>query len=255
MPATASNTRGPDPWGGVVPVPESGLLLATPLRVRVRDHIAARILDGTFLPGQRLTELEIARSLGTSQTPVREALRDLAGMGFVDSTPNKGCRVRELDSDDLHQAHPVRAALEHIAGYSAASILKGNTSELAHALEGMRAAVADDDLIALCFHSTRFHRTIVHNAGNPALTRAWNALGIEMLTLVGAAHCKREELAASVEEHAAIMASLETGDAEAAARLLKTHACSWGQTPPPPKGHSPIPHQSPHHPSSGPALP
>lgn len=93
-----------------------GPLVATPLRVRVRDHIAARIVDGTYVPGQRLTELEIARSLGTSQTPAREALRDLAGMGFVESEPNKGCRVRELDSEDLRQAHPVRAALEEIAG-------------------------------------------------------------------------------------------------------------------------------------------
>src|SRR6478736_1666805 len=98
--AGESTVKDPDSSSG-------GPLVAT--LVRVRDHIAARIVDGTYAPGQRLTELEIARSLGTSQTPAREALRDLAGMGFVESEPNKGCRVRELDSEDLRQAHPVRA--------------------------------------------------------------------------------------------------------------------------------------------------
>jgi DNA-binding GntR family transcriptional regulator len=217
--AGESTVKDPDSSSG-------GPLVATPLRVRVRDHIAARIVDGTYVPGQRLTELEIARSLGTSQTPAREALRDLAGMGFVESEPNKGCRVRELDSEDLRQAHPVRAALEEIAGHSAARHLKGKTTDLASALDGMRAAQENGDLIGLCFHSTRFHRHIVESAGNDALTRAWNALGIEMLTLVGAAH-DQVGFPNSVEEHAAIMAALEAGQAAAAARLLKSHACSY----------------------------
>lgn len=222
MTATAGDSIASLP----APVSDNGYLIAAPLRVRVRDHIAARIVDGTYIPGQRLTELEIARSLGTSQTPVREALRDLAGMGFVESAPNKGCRVRELDSEDLRQAHPVRAALEEIAGYSAARHLKGKTMDLSSALDGMRAAQENGDLIALCFHSTRFHRRIIENAGNDALARAWTALGIEMLTLVGAAH-DQAGLPTSVEEHAAIMAALEAGEAATAGRLLKNHACSY----------------------------
>lgn len=222
MTATAGDSIASLP----APVSDSGYLVAAPLRVRVRDHIAARIVDGTYKPGQRLTELEIARSLGTSQTPVREALRDLAGMGFVESAPNKGCRVRELDSEDLRQAHPVRAALEEIAGYSAARHLKGKTTDLVSTLDGMRAAQENGELIALCFHSTRFHRHIVESAGNDALARAWNALGIEMLTLVGAAH-DRAGLPSSVEEHAAIIAALEAGEAATAGRLLKNHACSY----------------------------
>jgi len=206
-------------------------LTPTPLRMRVRDYIAEHIIDGTYPAGHRLPELEIARTLGTSQTPVREALRELAGMGFVDVIPNKGCRVRLLDLEDLRRAHPVRAALEEIAGFAAAPLLSGNTGELRAELERMRSAAEHHDLVGVCFHSTRFHRTIVEAAGNDALSRAWKAIGIEMLTLVGAAQ-HLDTLGATVEEHAPILSALETGNAAAAAALLRSHACNYTQNGP-----------------------
>ncbi|MET1065985.1 MAG: FCD domain-containing protein [Arthrobacter sp.] len=153
-----------------------------------------------------------------------------------------------LDRGIARLTAAVRAALEEIAGHSAAPHLEGKTTDLAGALDGMRAAQENGNLIALCFHSTRFHRRIVESAGNDALTRAWNALGIEMLTLVGAAH-DRADLPSSVEEHTAIMAALEAGEAAAAARLLKNHACSYvtrdpGSTGAPPV-HPPVTYRRP----------
>jgi DNA-binding GntR family transcriptional regulator len=202
------------------------VLVANPLRVQVRDYIATRIVDGTFAPGDRLRELEIARLLGTSQTPVREALRDLSAMGFVDSEPNKGCRVRALNIDDLRQSHPVRAALEEIAGTAAAQSMRADIPYLRDELEQMRKAVKNAEIVALCFHSTRFHRHIVESAGNDALTRAWNALGIEILTLVGAANDERG-LGASADEHEPIISALAAGDGDLAGRLLREHSCNY----------------------------
>ena len=205
---------------------QSAPYIAIPLRVRIREHITARIVDGTYVPGQRLTEAEVARTLGTSQTPVREALRELSAMGFLESAPNKGCRVRRIDSEEIRQAHIIRAALEDIAGQLAAPQLKGNTTQLRTSLGGMRAALLDGDLAALCFHSTQFHRSIVDSANNTALTRAWNAVGIEMLTLIGAGQ-PGVDLYACVEEHDAIMNALDAGNASTAGRLLKNHACAY----------------------------
>ena len=65
------------------------------LRHDVRDGIVRSILEGEFGPGDRLIEMHIAREYGTSQGPVREALRELEMLGFVRSEPHRGTYVRD----------------------------------------------------------------------------------------------------------------------------------------------------------------
>src|SRR4051812_17563487 len=126
------------------------------LRDEIKERIVERILDGTYGPGERIVESAVAAEFGVSQAPVREALRDLEAMRFVESQPHRGARVRAVTSQELVQIYPVRAALEEVAGREAATRLREDQlAALADELGGMRRAADDGDLHALLVHDTR----------------------------------------------------------------------------------------------------
>ena len=66
---------------------------------QVKDRLLRWILEGELPPGARVIETRVARQLGTSQAPVREALRDLATLGLVETHPFRGARVRQPAAD------------------------------------------------------------------------------------------------------------------------------------------------------------
>jgi DNA-binding GntR family transcriptional regulator len=70
-------------------------LRRTTLRDQIKDRIVERILNGTYGPGDRIVESQVATEFGTSQAPVREALRELEALRFVEARPHRGARVRE----------------------------------------------------------------------------------------------------------------------------------------------------------------
>ena len=75
----------------------------------VKDRLLEGIVDGTYAPGSRIVETRVARELGTSQAPVREALRDLEALGVVEISPFRGARVRRPGLEELLEAYGVRA--------------------------------------------------------------------------------------------------------------------------------------------------
>ena len=91
------------------------LVTRTVLREQVKELLLERILAGDYRPGDRLVETRIAQELGMSQAPVREALRDLEVLRFVESEPFRGARVRAISGEELAEIYPVRAAVEELA--------------------------------------------------------------------------------------------------------------------------------------------
>src|SRR4051794_29801335 len=89
----------------------------TPLAAseRVAAYLREAILDGEFAPGERLRQEEIARRLGASRLPVREALRMLELEGLTELTVNKGARVPSLDAYALDVVYRMRERLEPLA--------------------------------------------------------------------------------------------------------------------------------------------
>ena len=81
----------------------------------VKDRLLEQIVDGTYPPGSRIVETRVARELGTSQAPVREALRDLEALGVVEISPFRGARVRRPGLEELLEGYVVRAELEAMA--------------------------------------------------------------------------------------------------------------------------------------------
>src|SRR5207244_7422734 len=136
------------------------------LREQVKELLLARILSGEYQPGERLVETRIAQELGTSQAPVREALRDLELLRFVESEPFRGARVREVSDEELIEIYPVRAAIEEVAAREAAVRLDGDVERLEAELDAMHRAADAGDLHEQVEHDVAFHRLIVEASGN-----------------------------------------------------------------------------------------
>ena len=149
----------------------------TVLREQVKDILLHRIVSGQLKPGERLVETRIASELGTSQAPVREALRDLELLRLVESEPFRGARVREFGDSELIEVYPVRAVLEELAAREAATRLDGDVGVLEREVEAMRAAAKRGDVNALARHDIAFHRLMVEAAGNMILEQTLEVAG------------------------------------------------------------------------------
>lgn len=192
------------------------------LREQVKQVLIDRILSGYYQPGDRLVEIRIADELGTSQSPVREALRDLELLRFVESEPYRGARVRAVTAHELTEVYPVRAALEEIAARAAAVRLAGDVGGLAAELEAMRRAASGDDLQLLVAHNVAFHRLIIEASGNQVLAEVWSSLRVELRTVVTclAAGLDLERVAA---EHEPLLEAVASGDPDRAGEAVRTH--------------------------------
>jgi DNA-binding GntR family transcriptional regulator len=198
------------------------------LREQVKELILERILSGAYRPGERLVETRIATELGTSQAPVREALRDLEILRFVESEPFRGSRVREVSQEELIEIYPVRAAIEEVAAREAATRLDGNVDALEAELDAMHEAADANDLHAEVEHDVAFHRLIVEASGNAILLETWLSLGIGPRTIVTALRTGLDghEIA---ERHRPVLEALRARDPESAGAALRRHVEQYGE--------------------------
>lgn len=197
-------------------------LVRVSLAGQVRDFLTLEIAQGRLRPGAPVRELEIAQRLGTSQTPVREAFRELTAAGILESKIHVGTRVRKLEEQDLVDTVPVRAALEGLAGRLASVRVNGRLDGAREAVATMRELASGDDRLAFAGASTAFHRAIVLAAGNESLIRAWNALGIEIITIIALAS-DTYPLSQAADDHQNVLDAVESGDPDAAEDALSDH--------------------------------
>ena len=118
-----------------------------PLRDVVFNTLRQAILTGDFLPGERLMEITLAKRLGVSRTPVREAIRKLELEGLVDMIPRKGAAVARITVSDLKDVLEVRCHLEEFAASIACDrITEEEKAQLTVALKAFEQAIEDKDL-------------------------------------------------------------------------------------------------------------
>ena len=202
----------------------AGPLARSVLSAQVKDRMLQWILEGELPPGSRIIETRIARQLGTSQAPVREALRDLATLGLVEMNPYRGARVRQPAAEELIEAMELRGELEAIAARGAARIIDdAMLGRMRTLLEQMRASAARGDAHAQALHNAEFHTCVVTASGNRTLQRLWSMLQPFARTYLTAA-VPGADLHWLAERHVAIVAALESRDPEAAAAAMRAHA-------------------------------
>jgi DNA-binding GntR family transcriptional regulator len=193
-----------------------------PLRHQIKEAIIERIIAGRLRPGDRLIEMKIAAEFGTSQAPVREALRELEAIGFLTATPHRGAFVRDFWREGLREFYAVRGALEEAATRQSMPMSGESIGQLEQELAAMHDAAVRKDLDALAAHSVAFHAVIVQAAKNELLYSVWKSLCIETRTTVTllAAGDNLIELA---DSHRELIDTIRSGDVEAACRAARGH--------------------------------
>jgi DNA-binding GntR family transcriptional regulator len=202
---------------------------------QIRDGLLQRIVAGELGEGDRLIETKIALEFGTSQAPVREALRQLEGLGLIESQPRHGSRVLPFAEQTIREAYILRAALEETA--TRLAMLAGAVpfDLLGEAVEEMHRCARDGDVPGIGLASARFHRHVVQAGGNGLLARAWEALQIEARTAI-ALMVTRPELERVAEEHRELLEVMRAGDVETACRHARDHQWAYADTPHDPYG-------------------
>lgn len=191
------------------------------LREQIREHIVEGIVSGRWKPGERIVERRIAVELEVSQTPVREALRELETLRLIESAPNKGVRVRNVTAADLEEIYPVRAGLEQIAAELAAGRLAADVSALEPEVEALYRADRTADAEAQVRHTVAFHRELVRASGNSVLLHTWESLGIEVFTALSIRWLGTRQQSYA-EEHQALVEAFRRRDPRIG-ELVKEH--------------------------------
>jgi DNA-binding GntR family transcriptional regulator len=183
------------------------------------------ILDGEIPPGERINIDAVARKLGVSQTPVREALQRLEGDDLLVYTPGRGYRTTPmLDLAGLRAVFEFRLLVEPWAARAAATDLLTNPAQALDEelldFEGV-AAAQEDVRQGLLGHDTRFHDIILTAAGNRVVRQAYSQthchLHVFRLYQVDA----NGEI--TIEEHRRIWEAIRGSDPDAAEQAMTEH--------------------------------
>lgn len=194
----------------------------TTLSTLVAGRIESFILSGRLSAGTRINEAVLARELGVSRGPVREAARLLASQGLVEFVANKGAYVREVSREELAEIYMLRALLTGFACELAAR--RGGSMERVEALYAqMQEAVAANDSAAYYRLNLEFHARLVEMSGSARLKTMLEGLVKEQHLFRQMSLTRGPDMAQSNREHRAILDVLARGDGEAARQLGEAH--------------------------------
>lgn len=196
-----------------------------PLANRAYERLREAIVDGVLTSGAKLSERGLAAALGISAQPVREALRQLEAEGMVETRPRSGSFVASLDTARLVEMGRIRAALEGAAaGLATRRAKPADIAVLQCRLSAMRSATTLGDPAVLRRANEGFHDTLHAICGNSFLIRSLHALGAYDHIGRARALAAENEPPQALDEHAAILAAIAAGKAEAAEALMRAHA-------------------------------
>jgi DNA-binding GntR family transcriptional regulator len=177
--------------------------------------------QGTFLPGDRLLESELAARLGLSRTPIREALQRLETQGVL-AREGRSLVVASLDHDQLGELYVVRAELEGLAARLAAQhAAPEETRVLWDMVRQDRALVDRPDLLSRA--NKRFHRQIHLASHNRYLMQQLEMVHRAMALLATTSLAAEGRGAEALDEHEAIVRAIEARDGEAANAAIRAH--------------------------------
>ncbi|MFE9683821.1 GntR family transcriptional regulator [Streptomyces sp. NPDC006285] len=191
----------------------------------VLEGIKHRILTGQLTPGQALVETELAAQFGVSKTPVREALKTLAGTGLVVMNQYKGVTVRMVDADMAREVYDVRLLLE--PEVLRRSVRRGSSLDTAR--EALERADAATDTAQRSLANREFHRSLYVRCGNPLLGRMLDEVRDQAALVSAVAWAANPSWEREATEHREILRLALDGDADGAARALHSHIASFVQ--------------------------
>jgi DNA-binding GntR family transcriptional regulator len=195
----------------------------------VAFRLRSEILDGVMAPGSLLAEAAVAKRLGVSRVPVREALFRLENEGIVESSVTGRTFVRHLTPNDFDELFEMRLALEPLAARRAAIVFRDNVSSLEENVSDTAKARSVAEVTSL---DLDFHDSILVASGNTRLISSWRSLRSQLELWLGQLHRQhqlrtQETRQETVEAHSGIIESFKTQSPAACERLLRDHIFGW----------------------------
>jgi DNA-binding GntR family transcriptional regulator len=187
---------------------------------RVHDELRSAILEGALAPGERLRAEAVAERLGTSRTPVREALLMLEREGLVVVEPHRGAVVRAFDAADLLDLYEVRELIEPHAARRAATRIEAGSLERLDELCALAEDASTDQQIA---YNEEFHSVIVAAAQSPRLLAALRAVAGIPHAFRAAFWADDDQRAQSLFCHRELTRALEQRRPELAEVVMRMH--------------------------------
>jgi DNA-binding GntR family transcriptional regulator len=196
----------------------------------IKERILEQIVQGQLPAGARIVETQVAREFGTSQAPVREALKALATLGVVEIKPHRGARVRAPSRKELIDAIRVRTELEALGARGAAeAATPADLEELRRRMGEMLNSAKRRDAHVHAIKNAEFHATIIGAARNDALLRAWQVLEPFLRTYITAT-LPGVDLEWLARRHEGLLAAIEARDPDLAEKRMREHLMEVEET-------------------------
>ncbi|MGY2053050.1 GntR family transcriptional regulator [Methylobacterium sp. JK268] len=182
-------------------------------------QVARRLTDaitaGRLAPGAKVAEAAVARELGISRAPVREAARLLESQGLLRAHPRRGFFVREIAAADVDEIYDLRLCIErHAAVEAARRLTPAGRAALRAQLDALYRAAERDDPAAIVAADYGFHRLICEIAGNGRLLRLFDGLASELKVVIGLIGHLYDDPHAIARTHEPVLAAIEAGHPE-----------------------------------------
>lgn len=189
-------------------------------------HIRDGIIRGDYLPGQPLTEASLSEELGTSRGTVREALRELSGLGLVDRSTHRGAVVSALTARDAEEVYTLRASLESFAAQLAAErghLDAPGLAMLAEHLAAIERAADAGDVPAMVAADMDFHTALSGLSAHGLLMEHLAAIQVHSRRVLFYSDLYRPTPEIVVQRHRDLYAVLGTGDPYQVALAVDAH--------------------------------
>jgi DNA-binding GntR family transcriptional regulator len=193
------------------------------LSQEVAEIIRDSIRSGRLGQGERVVESKLARDLGLSLTPVREAVRQLVGEGILTVSPNRGPSVRILSPDDAYELYSLRGQLEGLAiKLAIRRSTREDREKIRQHYERMKPLVDDPGVSELQGHSQIIHEGIIALSGHARLIAFYASLSLQ-IALLNRLVARRSNKEHEVRWHAPVIEALFYDDPDAAEAVMTEH--------------------------------
>lgn len=188
------------------------------------NYIKQRILTFQYLPGVKISDEEVAKALGTSRTPAREALSRLSEQGLVESRPNRGFTVKVFSKKEVEDHYRLRDTLESLAVKLASQHLdKDRIQVLQDLVESYPNLMKSQDLARFNDADEQFHDLIARYSGNSALYEALLSLQGKIRIIRRYEHLRALSFQETYEEHKQILSFMVKGEVTKARKAMSDH--------------------------------
>lgn len=197
-----------------------------PLRDKIATLIRDSVIEGKLKPGERLTEPEIAASLGVSRTPVREAFLQLESEGFVKVQPRKGAIVTELSLKDAEETYIIKGSLEALACCLAIDFITDDDFENLFRINQQMERIANSEsknYKRFLDLNAKFHQSLYELCKNSKLIKTITTLRNQTLRYNYIYLSLLSHLDESVKEHYYIIDLVKSKDKEELEKYIKIH--------------------------------